>query len=108
MSHRGLRPGEYQLRVVLAQALRSNREISGRVAVSLEGLQGGEPALLQLSELGYSGDSLDYSFLYFQELKAGITMPADFEPQRARVTVRPRGKNAKTVEEIFVWQPETG
>ena len=104
----GLLEQEYELRLVLAQALRGNREISGQVEIALEGLQRSEPAVLALGELGGEGDSLAYSFMYFQDLKTRIRMPAGFEPQRVRVTVRPRGKGAKTVEEFFVWQPQTG
>ncbi|MBT8423176.1 MAG: hypothetical protein HKN56_01915 [Gammaproteobacteria bacterium] len=104
----GLRDQEFELRLVLAQALRSNREISGQVDIALEGLQRSEPAVMRLSELGESAESLKYSFMYFQDLKTLITIPADFEPRRVRVTVRPRSKGAKTVEEFFVWPPQTG
>ena len=95
------------LRLVLAQALRSNREIRGQVEIAVEGLQRSEPAVLALSELGGAENSLAYSFMYFQDMKTGITLPAEFEPRRVRITVRPRGKGAKTVEEIFVWQPQS-
>ena len=37
-----------------------------------------------------------------------ITLPADFEPQRVQVRLKPHGKGAKTVEEFYVWAPETG
>lgn len=104
----GRRSDEFELRLVLAQALRSNRDIAGQVELKLEGLQRSEPAVLGLSALGQEADTLDYSFLYFQDLKTVITMPAEFEPQRVQVVVRPRGKSAKTVEEFFVWRPETG
>jgi len=104
----GLREQEFELRLVLAQALRSNREISGEVDIVLEGLQRSEPAELALSELGGTANTLKYAFMYFQDLKTMIRMPAGFEPERVRITVRPRGTGAKTVEEIFVWQLQTG
>lgn len=107
----GLREREFELRLVLAQALRASREISGRVELQLEGLQRSETAILGMAELNPAQPSLNYRFRYFQDLKADIVLPADFEPRRVRVQVRPRtrqGKSAKTVEEFFVWQPENG
>jgi len=97
----------YELRLVLAQALRSNSEIAGQVELTVEGLQRSEPMVLRLSDLGQAANALEYSFLYFEEIKISISLPVDFEPQRVGVRVKPRGNSAKTVEESFVWQPET-
>lgn len=107
----GMRDGEYELRLVLAQALRASREISGRVELQFEGLQRSEPLALPLGELNPELGTLAYRFRYFQDLKADIVLPPDFEPRRVRVRVMPRsrsGKSAKTVEEFFAWQPENG
>ena len=110
----GVREQEFELRLVLAQALRASREISGKVELEVEGLQRGENMTLGLADLAQAGltggaDTLSYGFRYFEDLKATITLPADFEPRRVRVIVRPqggRGKSAKTVEEFYAWQPE--
>ena len=107
----GMRDDEFELRLVLAQALRASREISGRVQLQLEGLQRSEPLTLDMDELNPELSGLDYRFRYFQDLKADIVLPPDFEPRRVRVQVMPRsrsGKSAKTVEEFFAWQPENG
>ena len=107
----GLRDREFELRLVLAQALSASREISGKVELELEGLQRNESVTLGLSDLGLGdqGGTLSYGFRYFEDLKASVTLPADFEPQRVRVVLRPqggRGKSAKTVEEFYAWRPE--
>ncbi len=107
----GMGEREYELRLVLAQALRADREISGQVELQLEGLQRSEPHILDMDALNPQQQALSYRFRYFQDLKADIVLPAAFEPRRVRVLVRPRsrsGKSAKTVEEFFAWQPENG
>ena len=112
----GLREREFELRLVLAQALRASREISGKVELDVEGLQRGESVTLGLADLAQAdqtdgADGLNYGFRYFQDIKAVVTLPVDFEPRRVRVVVRPqsgRGKSSKTVEEFYAWRPENG
>lgn len=106
----GLREDEFDLRVVLAQALRSSREVSGSVELTVEGTRDGEPIRLRLRDIALEGDQrrIAYSFRYFQDLKVPVRLPAGFSPDRVRVLVRPGGKSAKTVEEFFVWRVESG
>ncbi|MDP6436026.1 MAG: hypothetical protein QF790_08285 [Gammaproteobacteria bacterium] len=98
---------EFAVRLVLAQAFRIDRQISGSVEIVVEGLQRGEPARLGLGELATSPTGgtgrLNYSFRYFQDLKVALALPPDFVPERVHVIVRPRGKTSKTVEDFFVW-----
>jgi cell division protein FtsB len=108
----GLGEQEYDLRLVLAQAFRVDRQVSGSVEIVVEGLQRGKPVRLDLSDLA-SADSearkrLKYSFRYFQDIKAGLVLPADFVPERVHVIVRPQGKKSKTVEDFFVWNIKSG
>jgi len=103
------RAGNYTLQLVLAQALRSRGDVQGRIRLAVEGQQNGAPARLDLPQLmrGDPVDELKYSFRYFQDLKVRVRLPEAFVPERVHVLVRPRGKNVKTVEEFFVWQPES-
>ena len=101
----------YNLRVVLAQALRSNREISGQVDLVIEGSRGGAAETLDVRELIASEQgtgALNFGFRYFQDLQANITIPADFEPSRVHVKARLQGQSSKTVEEFFVWNVKPG
>jgi len=108
---RGLGEREFDLRLVLAQAFRATRQVSGQVEMVIEGMQGGEPTRLGLAELAPetgADDRLAYSFRYFQDLKAEILIPPDFVPERVHVIVRSKGKNPKTVEDFFVWNVKPG
>jgi hypothetical protein len=107
----GLGEREYDVRLVLAQAFRSDRKVSGRVDVVIEGVQRGKSARLGLAELGLSEGadaSLRYSFRYFQDLSAAVVLPEDFAPERVHVIVKGSGKTAKTVEEFFIWDVKAG
>jgi cell division protein FtsB len=103
----GLGEQEYDLRLVLAQAFRVDKQVSGSVEIVVEGLQHGDPVRFGLDELrstdSAAAERLKYSFRYFQDIKAGLVLPADFVPERVHVIVRPQGKKSKTVEDFFVW-----
>lgn len=102
---------EFDLRLVLAQAFRSTRQVSGQVEVVVEGIREGEAVRLKLGELAAredAGDRISYSFKYFQDLKAEVVIPPDFAPERVHVIVHPSGGKAKTVEDIFVWEVKQG
>lgn len=104
----GRQPRAYELQLVLAQALRTKGEVSGSIRLAVEGQTGGTPQRLELGELGGAADTLSYSFRYFQDLKATVTLPEGFAPERVHVRVRPKGKGSKTVEEFFAWQVDSG
>jgi len=109
---KGLGAQEFDLRLVLAQAFRKDRQVSGSVEIVVEGLQRGEAVRLALGKLGLPGSKgsgrLNYSFRYFQDLRAGLVLPADFVPERVHVIVHPKGKTSKTVEDFFVWKVKPG
>ena len=106
----GLGEREFDLRLVLAQAFRSTKLVSGQVEMVVEGMQEGEPVRLPLADLVADSDSgkLSYSFRYFQDLKADVVIPPDFVPERVHVIVHFKGKNSKTVEDFFVWNVKQG
>ncbi len=97
-------PGTFSLRLVLAQALRSDRRISGRVELVVQGQQDGVPTSLSLAELTPDHtEKLHFSFRYFQNLTARLSMPEGFSPARVTVRLVPRGAKRKDVEKSFDW-----
>jgi len=107
---------KFDLRLVLAQAFRSTKQVSGKVEMVVEGVQGGKSVRMSLQELAPdAGEAesdksgrLNYSFRYFQDLKAEVLIPAGFEPERVHIIVHPKGKSSKTVEDFFVWDTKPG
>jgi hypothetical protein len=106
----GLGEREFDLRLVLAQAVRSTKLVSGKVEMVVEGLQEGEPVRLPITKLVVDSDSgkMAYSFRYFQDMKAEVVIPPDFIPERVHVIVHSKGKNSKSVEDFFVWDVKSG
>lgn len=96
----------YMLRMVLAQAIRNNRKISGHLELSVDGIRDGKAVTLALSDIAANqgvGDRIDFSFRYFQNLKTPLAFPEGFAPDRVTVKLKPTGKGLKPVEQSFDW-----
>jgi len=109
---RGNDGASYNVRLVLAQTLRSNRVINGFVEMRVEGTRNGEPLSLSLAQMARRDERprkrLDFSFRYFQGIRADLVLPDGFAPDRVIVRLTPRGKAAKAVEETFDWEVRAG
>jgi hypothetical protein len=97
----------YNLRLVLAQALQNDKDVKGQVQLSVVGRQGGQAVTLGPGEIAASGNQ-DFSFRYFQELRADFSLPEGFEPEQVLVSVRPRGRGRERVEATFDWRLTPG
>jgi len=101
----------YILRLVLAQAIRNDRRVSGRVDLSVEGTRDGESITLDLKELtgeAQNFEPLKFSFRYFQNLQADLVLPDGFAPVRVIVKLTPKTKSVKVIEKIYEWSAQTG
>lgn len=102
----------YNLRLVLAQAMRATKRISGSIDLRVEGERDGEPVVLTLSDLGIEGERrkalTTFSFRYFQNLEADLVLPEGFSPARLVVTLKPNGSKAEPEEKAFDWALRTG
>ena len=98
------------MRLVLVQAMKHDRRVSGVVKLSVHGEQAGAEAVLSLSELVAEGESgeLAYSFLYFQDLERQLVLPKGFLPDRVELEIRPKGRGGKPVSQSFDWMITAG
>ena len=95
-------------KLVLIQAMRHDRAVSGTVALMLQGLLDGSPTELAWSTLEIGDDvergrASPYNFKYFQELVGQIALPNDFVPTRLTVTLNPKRRGAKSVTRQYEW-----
>ncbi|MGI9308769.1 MAG: DUF6776 family protein [Gammaproteobacteria bacterium] len=107
----GLTPGQYIARVVLAQEFRSDRQVSGKLGLKVEGKRGTAPAIIELNELKTDSGTfgqVNFKFRYFQDIKAEFELPEGFQPQRVILRITPSGKTSKTVEEFYDWALQSG
>lgn len=109
---RGANASTFTMHLVLAQAIRADRRISGYVELIVEGTQDGQKRSLKLADLAGEADDADssiaFSFRYFQNLQADLVLPVGFAPARVTVKLTPNGKSAKPLEKSFDWAVRAG
>jgi len=107
---RGREEREFILRLVLVQAMKHDRKVSGDVALSVEGSENGETKSYALSELlpADANAAWPFSFRYFQDFDRQIVLPDGFTPERVHVEVRSRTRSISSIEESFAWATSQG
>jgi hypothetical protein len=107
---RGDEEREFNLRLVLVQAMKHDRKVSGDVAVSVEGSEGGEAKTYALTELlpADAESAWPFSFRYFQDFDRQLVLPDGFTPERIRVEVRSRTRSISSIEESYAWAMSQG
>lgn len=107
---RGGEEREFNLRLVLVQAMKHDRKVSGEVALTVEGTEGGEAKSYVLADLlpADADRSWPFSFRYFQDFDRQIVLPDGFTPERVHVEVRSRTKSISSIEEDFAWATSQG
>lgn len=96
--------GRYVFDLMLIQAVRHNRQVQGRVSMSVQGVRNGEDASLSASDLGLDrAGQMDYSFRYFQELRGSFRLPEDFAPTGVTVTVHSSNDSNASFDKQFDW-----
>jgi len=107
---RGKREREFNVRLVLVQAMKHDRKVSGDVNLSILGSQGGVETRYTLADL--IPDDADkawvYSFRYFQDFDRRLILPDGFTPERITVEVRSRTRSISSIEESFAWASSQG
>ena len=109
-----LRRGEtersYKLRLVLVQALKHDRKVSGDVNLTIEGMQDGELASYGYAQLlpEAKEGNWAFSFRYFQDFDREIVLPDGFTPERINIEVRSRTRSISSIEESFGWTNSLG
>ena len=97
------------MRLVLVQAIKHDRRVSGVVKLNVHGERAGEDASLALPELVAEGENgeLAYSFRYFQDLERQLVLPEGFQPDRVDLEILPKGRGSKRVSQSFDWTVST-
>ena len=107
---RGAVEREFKLRLVLVQAMKHDRKVSGDVALTVEGNEQGQAKSYPLAALlpANADEAWPFSFRYFQDFDRQIVLPDGFTPERVRVEVRSRTRSIKSIEESFAWATSQG
>ena len=107
---RGKEEREFNLRLVLVQAMQHDRKVSGDVNLSVEGSQDGVEKSYAFAELlpPEANKGWAFSFRYFQDFDRQLVLPDGFTPERIRVEVRSRTRSIASIEESFAWVTSRG
>ena len=107
---RGKEEREFNLRLVLVQAMKHDRKVSGDVNLSVAGVQGGVETSYALAQLlpENSDSKWAFSFRYFQNFDRQLVLPDGFTPERITVEVRSRTRSISSIEESFAWSTSQG
>jgi hypothetical protein len=99
--------GQFGLKFVLMQTGKPEKSVAGSVVVTIDGLQRGKPASLNLAQLTPSRrGGLAYSFRYFQDYDELVQLPPGFEPTRVGVEIF-AGRDAQHgFRQAFVWKAQ--
>lgn len=100
----------YHVRLVLVQAMKHDRKVSGDVSLSIAGTQDGQERSYELRELVAADDDSKwaFSFRYFQDFDRQIVLPDGFTPERVTVQVESRTKSIASIEESYAWLSSQG
>jgi hypothetical protein len=99
--------GQFGLKFVLMQTGKPEKNVSGTVAVAIEGLLRGKPLNLSFYQVSAAKRSgLVYSFRYFQDYDEPVQLPPGFEPTRIDIEIH-AGKDAQHgFRQAFVWKAQ--
>ncbi len=107
---RGGTEREYLIRLVLVQAMKHDRKVSGDVTVSIAGELNGIETSYKYEQLlpADAEKKWAFSFRYFQDFDRRVILPDGFTPERITVHVQSRTRAIASIEESFSWQGNQG
>ena len=107
---RGKAEREYNIRLVLVQALQHDRKVSGSVNLTIDGDQDGVEKTYTYAQLlpAESESAWAFSFRYFQDFERQVILPDGFTPQRVNIEVQSRTRSIASIAESFSWTTGQG
>ena len=107
---RGKAEREFNVRLVLVQAMKHDRKVSGDVNLTIVGDQNGVETTYVFAQLipDEADKAWAYSFRYFQDFDRLLVLPDGFTPERITVEVRSRTRSISSIEESFAWATSQG
>jgi hypothetical protein len=107
---RGSAEREYDIRLVLVQAMQHDRKVSGNVNLTIEGDQDGVDTTYSYSQLlpDEGNPEWAFSFRYFQDFDRRVILPDGFTPHRVNIEVQSRTRSIASIAESYSWATSQG
>lgn len=101
----GAVPGRFRLELTLVQTARPDKDVSGVVALRIEGKLGGQTNNLDVNPLTVGQPKEQkFSFRYFQKLEDEIDLPANYRPERLVAEITSSMKAVAPTTQSFPWR----
>ena len=99
--------GQFQLKFVLMQTGKPEKDVTGSTSIVIDGLQGGKPRSLGFAEISPSRHAgLAYSFRYFQDYDEIVRLPKGFDPTRLGVEIFNGKDQSRGFRQAFLWKAQ--
>ena len=100
----------WRVRLVLIQAMKHDRKVTGNVVLTVLGREDGEERSYSYAELLPENGERNwaFSFRYFQDFDREVVLPDGFTPERVNVSVESRTRSIASIEESFAWDVSQG
>jgi hypothetical protein len=97
-------PLQYSFDLMLIQAVRHSRRVSGQIKMVVVGVQDGEERSLSAEKIQLQNTSnMQFAFRYFQELHGSFTLPEGFAPTSVTLKVKGLSNSADDFERNIPW-----
>jgi hypothetical protein len=91
---------QYRYKLVLIQALKHERAVTGQASFEIVGIQAGEDVQLRLPRP--TERPIQVNLKYFQDIEGKIELPRNFQPRRIKVFITTPG-GGQPVEASYTW-----
>ncbi len=100
----------WNVRLVLVQAMKHDRKVSGEVVLTVSGMENGRPTTYSYTDLrsDAADGSWEFSFRYFQDFDREIMLPDGFEPEEITIAVQSRTRSIASIQESYSWASHLG
>lgn len=101
--------GKFRYEVLLAKFTHQKQESSGKMKLSVQGVQDDESIQVPLEAMTKDWpEGQPFKVRYFQMLQGQITLPEGFEPESVQVSLVPQNNKEKASSEDFPWLVSIG
>lgn len=95
---------QYRYKLVLIQALKHERAVTGQASFEISGMQAGEDTVLRFPRA--TERPIYVNLKYFQDIEGKFELPRNFQPSRVKVSITTPG-GGQAVEASYAWPQAT-
>lgn len=95
---------QYRYKLVLIQALKHERAVTGQASFEISGMQSGQDTVLKFPRA--TERPIYVNLKYFQDIEGRFELPRNFQPQRVKISITTPG-GGRPIEADYAWPQAT-